>query len=254
MSNLLKIDNLSAGYGDKNVVKNVTLTIRKGEICALLGANASGKSTLIKAICSLIKRTGAVAVNGQDIAKLTDRRRARLISYIPQKSSLSLSIRAIDVVMMGFTPMLSLFGRPSDDMQNRAETALQSVGLQHVAQQDFQTLSEGQKQLVIIARALVQNTELLLFDEPDSALDFQNKYRVLSVVKQITGSEKAALICLHDANLALKSCTRALLFKDGCIVHDLDLGTVTVPKLQAALCDIYGRVEVVEHCGGFVMI
>ncbi len=252
--NTLEVSNLSVKYNEAEIVKNVSFKLHKGSLCALLGANAAGKTTLLKGICSLIRHTGHSSIEGKELSGMNERQIAQYISYIPQRCSLDIPISVLEVVLMGFTSTLSMFEGISPAQKEKALEALERVGISKLAQKLFINLSEGQKQLVIIARALVQENSMMIFDEPDSALDFQNKHIVLSIIKEIVGQEKSALVCLHDANIALKYCTHAILLKDGEIVQEIDLKNIDAQSLKLSLSMIYGSIEIVEYNGNYIMI
>ncbi len=251
---LLEVKNLSFGYGKKEVLKNISFTLEKGTMCALLGANATGKTTLIKSICALLSYDGGCLVDGMEIKNLSAKKAAELISYIPQRSSLNLPLTVREVVMMGHSSRLSIFENTSQEQEREALNQLQAVGMEQSENENFLALSEGQKQLVILARALVQNAPLMIFDEPDSALDFQNKHLIMNVIKRVLSSEKAALISFHDANFALRYCTRALLIKDGELSCDLDLSIVSRAEIQAEFSKIYGEIEIIDYKGSYYML
>ncbi len=244
---VLKVSNLCAGYGSDDVIKDISFSLGKGELCALLGPNAGGKTTLIKAVCSLIQTDGVSTVNQSNISELSEKLRSRLIAYIPQKCSVDVSVTCIEVVLMGFSPWLSLFQNPSDNQKIRAKQALDKVGLLNQSNTAFLNLSEGQKQLVIIARALVQDTPVILFDEPDSALDFSNKHKIMAIIKEVVGGEKTALISLHDPNIALRYCSRVICIKDGKKVCDVNLSRATNDEIKTEFSKIYGEIDIVEH-------
>ena len=161
---------------------------------ALLGPNGSGKTTLLRAICGELSHSGHVLLNGQDLTALSPKALAGLVSYIPQQSGISISMSALDVVLMGFYSRLKLFKQPSAKMRETALQALASVGLDDFANRDYLTLSGGEQQLVILARTLIEDTSLLLFDEPDSSLDFGNKYRMMGLIADIVQAAQLSLI------------------------------------------------------------
>lgn len=277
----LIVKNFSAGYGiqKKNdshaVVKNVSFSLDIGTLTALVGANGCGKSTLLKGLCKLIPSSGNVLFNhslpqnAPDHQKTTDthfaetilnlhqlstRQLARLISYIPQRSGITVSLSVLDVVMMGFHPYLRLLESPGKAHHERALDALETVGLASKKEQDFLTLSEGQKQLCILARTLVQDTRLLLLDEPDSALDFSNRQLLLQTVQEIIYTrQKTGLLVLHDINLALDYCDQLLLMKDGEIIRTLYPKIDSEKTLSEALSEICGNVKVFRKDGHCLM-
>ena len=254
-SNLLELSHFGVQYHQHTIVKNVNCTIGSGELVALLGPNGSGKTTLLKGICSLAKTTGTCAVQGQEIKNLTPRERAQRIAYIPQRSGITFSVSVLDVVLMGYNPVLRTLAVPCAAQRKSAQEILEEVGLAHRSEDDFLTLSEGQKQLVILARALVQKAELLLFDEPDSALDFNNKRFVLKKIASVLKTQqKSGILCLHDANFALKYCNRLLLLKEGCVVADVCPKIDSQDVLQKSLRLVYEGVTLLRHGDDFMMV
>ena len=252
---LLSLQNISAGYGEKIIVRDVSAEIPGGCLCALLGLNGSGKTTLIKAVCGLLPiLSGRCFAADIDCTRLHERKRARYISYIPQRHSKLVGVSVKDAVAMGLNPKLGLFEFPSkEDMAYVTET-LEKLNIRHLADNVFSQLSEGQKQLVILARTLVQNCPIMLLDEPDSALDFINRHKMLNKIRDLIKSEKkAGLMALHDPNLALKYCDRLIIFKEGAIAADVDISCSGVDDIRASLGLIYGEIDVFEHEGSMMI-
>ncbi len=246
---LLTAISLSAGYGAEAVVRDVSFELGAGEFCALLGLNGCGKTTLLKAICGLLPAlSGRCIINGADCARLNERSRARLVSYIPQRLSKLIGVSALDAVMMGFNAKLGLLEFPSAEDRLLAKEAMERMGIMELAHEDFSHLSEGRKQSVVLARMLVQNTPVMLMDEPDSALDFPGRYRALGRIARLIRDEgKAGLVTLHDPNLALAYCDRLLLMHDGAIFSDLRVADMSRTQLSESLMAIYGNVTLQEH-------
>lgn len=256
MSGLLLLDDITAGYGGRDIIRDICLEIGQGEFCALLGLNGSGKTTLLKALCGLIPtQTGSCFVDDLDCTRFHERKRARYISYIPQRHSKMQGVAVRDVALMGCNPHLNLLDSPARVDKERIEGILSQMGLGDLADQDFARLSEGQKQLVILARTLVQNAPVMLMDEPDSALDFPNRHMVLARIRKLIHEEgKAGLITLHDPNLALAYCDSIILLKDGEIVGRLELAGATDTQIRLHLSKIYGDIDVLEHNGRFITL
>ena len=237
----LRIEHVSAGYPQKNVLKDVSFSVNKGTITGLLGANGCGKTTLIKAICNLVSHTGECFLDNAPLSGLNTRKLSRLISYIPQKSGISISFTVLEVVLMGFNPVLKPLEYPNSQQKKVALDSLNLFGILHLAHTSYENCSEGEKQLSILARTFVQNTKLLLLDEPDSALDFQNRYRMMNALVKLTEQkEQSALICLHDPQLALSYCDRLILLQDGQCSAILNPGKDSHDYMEAALSKIYG--------------
>ncbi len=249
----LTCNQFSVFYGKKTVVDNVTFSIEPGQLVALLGPNGCGKTTLMKGICGLARSQGQCLLQGEDFLSLSPSEKSRRLAYIPQRTTMTFSISVLDMVLMGFHSRLGLFEHYQTNQKEKAMEALSWMGLSHRAQEDFLTLSEGQKQLVILARAMVQETDFFLFDEPDSAMDFSNKHLVLGKIQSMVAQNKAGLLCLHDANFALQYCTRALLMKDGHLVGDLDLRNDSQDTLTQGLSLLYGEIQLLPTEKSYVM-
>lgn len=241
-------DNISAGYGKENVVKEVSFSIESGCLSGILGANGSGKTTLLKAICGIISHSGGCSLEGVSLEGLSPKELSRLCGYIPQRSGISIDISALDVVLMGFNPHLGLLESPTKQMKQAALQALTEVGLGDKAQQNYLHLSEGQKQLCILARTLVTDSKLLLLDEPESALDFRFRYKMLSLLRDYAkNGSKAALVSLHDPSLALNYCHRLLLVDEGRLIGIIHPETDSIEEMESLLCRIYGSISL-QRC------
>lgn len=245
--NLVELNNMSAGYGKNTVIEDISFSISAGEMVGILGLNGCGKSTLVKAICNVLPHKGEVKIEDKILEDLHTKEAARLVSYIPQKSGVSIDIPVLDVVMMGFNPWLSLLERPGKEMEDKAISVLEQVGLADMIHANYMELSEGQKQLVIIARALVSDGKLLLMDEPESALDFSVRYKAMGIVRsRIRNGEKAGLVILHDIALALNTCDRLVLLKDKKIAAVVDIHRELTDSMEEKLNCIYGNLLLKE--------
>ena len=149
-------ESLSSAYGREEILHEVSFSLEAGQLTALLGLNGCGKTTLMKCIAQRLSHDGCCKLKGEILEKMNTRQLSQRLSYIPQRSGVRISLPVLDVVLMGFNSQLSLLARPSKAQVNRAVKALESVGMQDYADRDYQTLSEGQKQLVILARLLVK--------------------------------------------------------------------------------------------------
>lgn len=268
----LSLQNISVGYGKKVIVKNVSFKIPPGRFCALLGLNGSGKTTLLKAIMGILPlKSGTCAVNGINCHNLSEYQRARFISYIPQRHSKLIGVRVLDVVMMGFYSTLGILEFPSNKNTEAALFVLEKMDLKKLAYEDFSRLSEGQKQMVILSRTLIQNTPVMLMDEPDSALDFLNRHWMLTEVRDlIHKEEKVGIMTLHDPGLALGYCDYIILIQEGEIVAELDLFAAggkdkiekinkinkinEIEKIKKFLSQIYGDITLLEHKGRYIVL
>ena len=238
------VQDISVHVGERQILDHISFSIDEpGHVIGLLGPNGSGKTMLLRSLCGEVPHAGHVLLDGTSLSGLRSKELAGLVSYIPQQSGISISMSVMDVVLMGFYSRLKLLSQPSADMRTAARAALERVGISHLSDRDYLTLSGGEKQLVILARTLVEDTKLLLFDEPDSSLDLGNKYRMLKLIAQIG---KTSLICLHDPTLALTYCDTLLLLKDGRLTFILHPSIDPVPSMEQAFSELYGPVKLVE--------
>ena len=239
---------ITAGYGKQAVVKDISFSVDAGSLTGIIGANGSGKTTLLKALCGILPHTGSCQLDAVALEPLSPRQLARLCSYIPQRSGISIDISALDVVLMGFNPHLGLLEHPTQAMKTSALQALNQVGLAQEANTNYLHLSEGQKQLCILARTLVTDSQLLLLDEPESALDFRFRHRMLSLLQDyVSGQARAALVTLHDPTLALNYCDRLLLLSEGSVLGILNPKTDDLDKMEQLLRVIYGSISL-QRC------
>jgi iron complex transport system ATP-binding protein len=201
----LFIDKLTCGYGARTILENVSFSVRGGDFFCLLGPNGAGKTTLFKTLLRLIKpKGGRILLNGEDVAGWSYRRFAARIGYVPQAHVPPFPYTVLDVVAMGRTSRLGLLGSPSRSDLAIAEEALQLMSISHLKDAACTEISGGERQLALIARALAQQPDILVMDEPTSNLDFGNQIAVLGLVAQLA-EEKAIGIVMttHDPNHAL---------------------------------------------------
>ena len=243
---MLKIRSLSASYGSRRILHDVSFDVRSGEVLALIGPNGAGKSTLIRAVSGVIPYQGHVHTNGDDLASLSTIQRARYIATVPQAISLPPAYTVWETVLFGRTPHLGFLGQPSHKDEEIALQSLQRVSALPFAERRVGELSGGEQQRVLLARALCQSTPILLLDEPTAHLDLQYQVSLLELVHELAHRDNlAVLVALHDLNLAAHYADRIALMVAGNIKA---LGTakdVLQPELiQEAYCL---PVQVVRH-------
>lgn len=247
------VSGMTTGYGKKLILEDLSFSVERGCMLGILGGNGSGKTTLLKAICGIIPHAGSCVLEGAVLEKLSPRQLALRCSYIPQRSGISIDISVLDVVLMGFNSRLGLLERPTAAMREEAGRALALVGLQGKEESNYMTLSEGQKQLCILARTLVCGSRLLLLDEPESALDFRYRYQVLELLRGwVLRGCRAAVVTLHDPALALNYCDRLLLLSEGKAVGEVCPGRDSLSRMEGMLGQIYGGVSLsrIRNRGG----
>lgn len=254
MSALFEVQNVRISYGRTEIVHGVSFSLQSGELCALLGLNGSGKTTLLRGLCGLLPIQGQVKVSGHIIREMNEKERARCLSFMPQVSSSIQGKTVFEVLLMGANPHLGLLESPKAVHRRRAFEALDKLGIEDFADRQFHQLSQGEKQLVILARTLVQNSPVMLMDEPDSALDFRNRHMVLEKIKNVIQNEgKAGLITLHDPNFAMAYCDRMLIFMNGDVAAEIDMHTASEDEVRKKLSILYGKIELLAFSGGYLM-
>ena len=239
-------DGLGVSF-DRPVLENVCFGLERGTLTGLLGANGVGKTTLLRAVCGLLPHRGRCMLEGELLEGLSARELARRVSYIPQRGSGAVSLPALDMVLMGFHARMEPLEYPGRTRRTAARAALEAVGAGGLAGRSFRTLSEGQKQLVLLARTLVEDTRLLVLDEPDSALDFRNRHRIMRTLRGLVKSgDRAGLLCLHDPALALEYCESLLLLRGADSALVLRPGRDPAGTVEERLREVYGPLTLRE--------
>lgn len=235
----VEIDRLSFSYGrDGHRLVDVSLAVREGEVCALLGPNGAGKTTLLRCLLGLLTPAGGdIRVLGTDVGRLSARQLARLVAYVPQSATTPFPFTALDMAVMGRTPHISVTSAPSAADRRDALAQLEHLGIGHLAHRAFSLLSGGERQLTLLARALVQEAPVLILDEPTSALDYGNEVRFLDVVAELVRTGRAVLMTTHQPSHALTHADRAILMRGGAIVAD---GSPEDVVTSDRLSDLYG--------------
>ncbi|WP_054687175.1 ABC transporter ATP-binding protein [Microbacterium sp. No. 7] len=194
----LRVEALTGGYGSRAVVRDVDLTVHAGKVVCLLGPNGVGKTTLFKTMLALQPAlSGRVLVADRDLAALSRPEIARLIGYVPQSQQTPFAFTALDVVLMGRTARLPRFGAPGRTDRDAALSALDALGVTRLAGRRFTSLSGGERQMVMIARALAQEPAFIMLDEPTASLDFGNQVRVLDQVVRLAEAGIGVVMTTH---------------------------------------------------------
>ncbi len=212
---------LSIGYPDRLVGSGLNVRLAEGEVLALLGPNGGGKTTLLKTLLGLIPaRSGEVRVMDRPLAALSAPERARLIGYVPQVHHGTFAFTVESVVMMGRTAHGSLFAAPTAHDRAVSLAALARFGIEALAQRSYTEISGGERQLVLLARALAQEPRFVVLDEPTASLDFGNQGKVMREIRALADAGLGVLFTTHDPNHAMRAATRAFLLRDGTCLTD----------------------------------
>jgi len=241
----LEARSLGFGYRGHSVGRGVSLTLSAGEVLCLLGPNGGGKTTLFKTLLGLLPaQAGSVMLDGAELGALGRAEIARRIGYVPQAVTGYFPFLVEDVVLMGRTAHLPLFASPSSHDREIAASAIARMSLSHLARTEYTRISGGERQLVLIARALAQGTPLLVMDEPTASLDFGNQVKVLERVTALARQGIGVLMSTHDPDQAFLCGDRVVLLRSGeVLAQGKPAETLTAESLHA----LYGvAVEVLE--------
>lgn len=218
---MLVVENVSFSYKRKaQVLRDASFTLSQGDCLCLLGPNGTGKSTLLKCILNLEKASGGnISVDGNDITRLSAGQRAKLIAYVAQSSNMTFPYKVKEMVLMGRVTHFRFGSSASDTDVQIAEEALEKLGVGYLADEYFQELSGGQKQMVLVARALAQQSRYIVMDEPTANLDYSNQVKVLMAAKKLADEGYAVLMTSHFPDHAFLACNRAALMRDGVVMN-----------------------------------
>lgn len=216
---MLSVRDVSFQYrSGKDVLKDISFTLREGEVLCLLGSNGTGKTTLLKCLLGLLRpKSGEAQLMGKYLLKVSAKKRARMIAYVPQSSALNFPYTVQEAVMMGRLPHFGFGASPSAKDHQEVEATLSEMGITDLADRYFQQLSGGEKQLVIIARALAQRAHLLILDEPTSNLDFFNQARTLKLIKKLAQLGNTVLLTTHSPDQAFLVSDQVVMIKNGSV-------------------------------------
>ena len=199
----IQLENISFSYGQRPVLRNISFCAEYGQILSVLGPNGAGKSTLFRCMLGLLTPSaGAISLDGQPICHMPPGQLARKIAYIPQSHSPVFNFSVFDMVLMGTTSQLSNFGTPQKKHVELVDQAMEKLGISHLRNRGYANVSGGERQLALIARALVQNARILVMDEPSASLDYGNRIRVMQTVRSLAADGYAIIQSTHDPDQA----------------------------------------------------
>lgn len=232
----ISIKDLTFSYKSNKILDDLNISVDGSEIVSLVGPNGSGKTTLIKCIDRILKPRGSILLEGREVQEMKQQEIARQIGYVPQSSATPLATTVFDTVLMGRRPHIGW--RVSDFDLDKVSDTLERLNLQDLAMRDFGQLSGGQKQKVLIARALVQEPTVLLLDEPTSNLDMKHQLDVLETISSMVKEKGiSAVMAIHDLNLAARFSDKLVMLKKGVIYA---AGTPIDLLSEKNISDVYG--------------
>ncbi len=249
MTNLV-IDNATMGYHKNVVLKDMNLEFTGNEVYSLLGPNGVGKSTFFKSILGLLPLiSGRILLNGKDVSKWNRKEFAKKIAYVPQYHNVPFAFKVIDVVLMGRTAHLGLLGSPSKKDKLLAEECLEMLGISSLKNKLFTEISGGERQMVIIARALAQQPSFMIMDEPTSSLDFGNQIKVIKQINELKKDSLGILMATHSPDHAFMCKQKSIAFFKGNLYKQ---GLTSEVLTEECLKEMYGTAIQVMRLNGNV--
>ncbi len=216
----LEVSGATFSYdGKRNIFNDISFTVDKGEVFCILGPNGTGKSTLLRCLCNLYKLSnGRITVDGHDIVSMNQAMLARKIGFIPQIHTPTFPYSVLDVVLMGRAPHLNMLAMPSEKDYRIAEDAIKTVNIEYIRDMPYTELSGGQMQMVLFARVLAQEPEILLLDEPTSHLDVANQIHTIEIVKKLADKGLSLIMTSHFPDHAFISSNKVGIMKGGSFI------------------------------------
>ena len=218
MSSILSVESLTAGYGKISIVKDVTFEVQAGEIVTMIGINGAGKSTLLKTVAGLLPiMQGNIFIEGKNLNEIPSKERAKKLAVLLTDKIHSDYMTVYDVIATGRYAYTGNLGILSEEDQKKVEEAIELMNLTSMKEKLFDKLSDGQKQRVMLARAICQETKIIILDEPTSFLDIGYKIEIMSMLKNLASKGIAVLMTLHDLEIARQVSDSVISIKNGCI-------------------------------------
>ena len=240
---MIELKNITVGYGSRTLLDRVSMRVSAGEVTALIGRNGAGKSTLLRAAGGLGElRGGEILLNGEPLRTMPPQRVAETVSFVTTERVRIANLRCRDVVALGRAPYTNWIGRMQPEDAEIVSRSLREVGMESYADRTMDSMSDGERQRVMIARALAQQTPVILLDEPTSFLDITNRYEICSLLRELAHNEgKAVLYSTHELDIALNLCDSVALIDSPNLCHK--------PAAEMRSCGLIERLFGLKNIG-----
>lgn len=246
----IEAKSVTFNYGDKDVLKDVSFTSDSGEIVAFLGPNGVGKSTLFKCLLGFLKpQKGEVLIDDKNVLSYSDRERAKAIAYIPQSFNPVYNHTVLESVLMGYANTIPLFSMPGEEEKKRAEAILSSMSILSLKDRGTKKISGGEKSLMLLSRALMQDAKILIMDEPTASLDFANSHRVMKKIVELKEKGYTIIFSTHSPLLATEYSTKIVALRDGKVLKEGSADEVMTSEMLSKLYSYPITVETIEIKG-----
>lgn len=237
---VLDISSLSFNFGSKNILADIDLSIKDNGIVGIIGPNGSGKSTLLKCIYRVLKpKTGTIFIDGKNINDYQFKETAKKMAVVAQHNDTHFDFNVLEMVLIGRSPHKKFMERDSAEDIELAYKSLEQVNMKDFADRNFSSLSGGEKQRIILARALVQNTDCLILDEPTNHLDIKHQLHFMSLAKNL---KITVISAIHDLNIAAMYCDKIYALKEGQIIASGSVNEVITEEVIKTLYDVEAKI------------
>ncbi len=235
---IIQVKNISFSYvKNKPVIKGLSLDIEEGTLTAILGKNGSGKSTLLDSLLGFNEiESGEIIIDSSNLYDLSSKELAKKVAYIQQNTTINIDYTVEEFISFGRTPYLGINGGLKEKDWNIIYSNAEKCGITHLLGKDINKISGGEKQLVCICRALIQESKILIFDEPTSSLDFDNQYKVLDLMKSLVNEGKTVIFTTHNPNQVIEAKTNVIIIDEGNVLTSGDSSIIN----EEILNKIYG--------------